>query len=86
MPKDVGEDAVALGIALTADDFRIALGFRRDLDHLAIGDSPTPLALFGALRARRLGLGETLGPHAAISLRRHLLSRGRSGGYARPGY
>ena len=72
LPEGVGEDAVALALALTANDLGLPDGVRLDLDDLAVGDGADALRRLVAARAQPLGLGLALGAHAGEGLLAHL--------------
>ena len=66
MPISLGEDAVALGVALAADLLGLGVGFGEQHRHVAIGFGADFLALLAALGAELGGLALPLGLHALI--------------------
>ena len=59
--------AFAFGIAITAQDFGIALRFGHQFDHLTVGNGAATLALLLAAGTDQFRLGQTFGLHAVAS-------------------
>src|SRR3974377_1736076 len=62
----VGEDAVALGVALAADVFRLRTGLGEEHPHVTVGVGAAFLALLAALGANLGGFALPLGLHALV--------------------
>src|SRR5690606_32724140 len=69
--KGFGEDPVTLGLTLTADDLRLALGGSEDFNHFAVGTGANAGSRLAAACTKALGFGKTLGLHALVGLLRN---------------